>query len=312
MALHFGLGMGWAPLYALIRRRWRTPPVPTALGSGAVMTVLVDEGLTPLLGFSAPNRNYPTASTPRKTQETRSPLMTEPANLELNKATATAALTAAARHLHLAVLTAFADTGRAPTRAELVRIAGDNGIDPSSALDELAERDVVAFDTAGEIRAAYPFSPTPTAIRVSWEGGVAVYAMCAVDALGMSAMLERPVTITAAEPGTDAVVTVHVDGDTARWTPESAVVFAGATDQCCPSVDGTCSHINFFTSADAARGWAADHPQVTGVLLDQADALACGVAEFGPLMQPATASSRRGVVSMNDSGVDAAQHEVEA
>lgn len=59
MAFHFGLGMGWAPLYALIRRRWRSRPVPTALGSGAAMTILVDEGLTPLLGFSAPNRDYP-------------------------------------------------------------------------------------------------------------------------------------------------------------------------------------------------------------------------------------------------------------
>lgn len=238
--------------------------------------------------------------------------MTELANLGMNKAAATAALTAAARPLHLAVLTAFADTGRAPTRAELVRIADANGIDPGSALTELAKRDVVAFDAAGEIRAAYPFSPTPTAIRVSWDGGVTMYAMCAVDALGMSAMLERPVTITAAEPGTDAVVTVHVNGAAAQWTPVSAVVFVGAIDQRCPSVDGTCGHINFFTSADAARSWAADHPQVTGVLLNQTDALACGVAEFGPLMQPATASSRHGGVSLKGSGVDAAQHEVEA
>lgn len=59
MAFHIGLGMGWSPLYALIRRRWRTRPVPTALGSVAAMTILVDEGLTPLLGFSASNRDYP-------------------------------------------------------------------------------------------------------------------------------------------------------------------------------------------------------------------------------------------------------------
>ena len=64
---------------------------------------------------------------------------------------------------------------------------------------ELAGRDVIAFDADGEIRAAYPFSPTPTPIQVSWEGGPAAYAMCAIDALGISAMLGRPVTITAAE-----------------------------------------------------------------------------------------------------------------
>lgn len=211
--------------------------------------------------------------------------MTKPANLTLNKATATAALTTAARNLHLAVLTAFADTGRAPTRAELLRVAGDGAITADDALNELAERDVVAFDADGEIRAAYPFSPGPTDIQVRWDGGPDIYALCAVDALGMSAMLDRPATIIAAEPRTQAAVTVHVDGDTARWTPESAVVFAGATDDCCPSIDGTCDHINFFTSVDAAHAWAADHPEVVGVVLNQTDALTCAVAEFGPLMR---------------------------
>lgn len=217
---------------------------------------------------------------------------TEPAAVELNKATATAALSEAARHLHRAVLTAFAETGSAPTRADLVRIADRDGIAAADALTELAERDVVAFDDAGELRAAYPFSPNPTAIRVSWDGGPAVYAMCAVDALGISAMLDRAVTILATEPGSDATITVHVDRDQARWIPESAVVFAGAiNERCCPSVDNTCGHINFFTSAEAARTWAADHPDVTGAVLNQTEALACGIAEFGALLQPGDAAA---------------------
>lgn len=210
---------------------------------------------------------------------------TGPMAVELNKAVATAALSEAARHLHLAVLTAFVETGRAPTRAGLVHIGDRDGIAVSDALTELAERDVVAFDDAGEIRAAYPFSPIPTAIRVSWDDDRAVYAMCAVDALGISAMLDQPVTILATEPGSNATVTVHVDRDQARWIPESAVVFAGAlNERCCPSVDSTCGQINFFSSVEAARTWAAGHPDVTGVVLNQADALAFGVAEFGALL----------------------------
>ncbi|GAA5101684.1 alkylmercury lyase family protein [Haloechinothrix salitolerans] len=214
--------------------------------------------------------------------------MTESPNLELNKATAAAALTEAARHLHLTVLTTFAETGRAPTRANLIRAADDNGIVADDALNELAARDVVVFNDEGEIRAAYPFSPIPTAIRVSWDGGPTVYSMCAVDALGISAMLDRPVTIMATEPDTEATVTVRVDGDKAHWIPESAVVFAGATDdECCLSVDSTCGHINFFTTAEAAHTWAADHPEVSGVVLNQTNALACGVAEFASLMHTA-------------------------
>lgn len=210
--------------------------------------------------------------------------MSDQINLDLNKAGAAAALTPAARRLHRAVLRGFADTGRAPSRASLTRLARAHGIDPDRALSELVARDVVAFDDTGEIRAAYPFSPTPTAIRVSWAGGPAVYAMCAIDALGVSAMLDRPVTVIAAEPETGAAVTVDVNGDQARWWPESAVVFVGATDDsCCPSVDRTCGQINFFATADAARLWAARHPEVAGAVLDQRQALAEAVREFGTL-----------------------------
>ena len=59
------------------------------------------------------------------------------------------------------MLAAFAQTGRAPMRGDLERIARAGGADPAAALAELAERDVIVFDQAGEIRAAYPFSPSP-------------------------------------------------------------------------------------------------------------------------------------------------------
>ena len=120
-------------------------------------------------------------------------------------------LTPPARHIHLAVLGNFAETGRALTRAELERIARGQGAGPGVVLAELAGRDVLAFHGSGEIRAAYPFSPSPTPVQVTWEGGPRVYAMCAINALGMSAMLDRPVTITAREPGSGRLVTVEAD-----------------------------------------------------------------------------------------------------
>ncbi len=56
---HYGLGMGWGPTYAFLRRRTNLDPVSAGLLSGALMSLIVDEGMTPLLGFSAPNRDYP-------------------------------------------------------------------------------------------------------------------------------------------------------------------------------------------------------------------------------------------------------------
>lgn len=157
---------------------------------------------------------------------------------------------------------------------------------PAAVLAELAARDVMAFGARGEIRAAYPFSSAPTPTQVTRAGGPAAYAMCAIDALEISAMLGHPVTITAAEPGIGCLITVHTDRDRARWGPAGAVVFAGATgDYGCSSADRTCGYINFFTTARAARTWARANPAVTGTVLGQARAVSKGVAEFGAFMQ---------------------------
>ena len=59
---HYGLGMSWGPPYAFLRRWTDLNPVSAGLLTGAVMSLLVDETMTPLLGFSAPNRAYPLAT----------------------------------------------------------------------------------------------------------------------------------------------------------------------------------------------------------------------------------------------------------
>jgi len=212
--------------------------------------------------------------------------MTQPTGPDLNKCCAAGGLTRPARQVHLAVLAAFTVAGQPPPRDGLERIARAHGGDPGAVLAELAAADVIAFGAGGEIRAAYPFSPVPSPIQVRWAGGPLTYAMCAIDALGMSAMLGRPVIITAAEPGTGYLITVHADGGRARWEPRAAVVFAGAAGEPgCPSADRSCGYINFFTSARAARAWARHRPEVTGTVLSRQGALHCGIAEFGTLMQ---------------------------
>jgi Alkylmercury lyase len=197
-------------------------------------------------------------------------------------------LSPAARQVHQTVLGAFTRTGQPPPPAGLEHVIRSGGSDPDQVRAELTEADLLAFTPGGEIRAAYPFSPTPTPIRVTWDGGPEVYAMCAIDALGTSAMLGRPVTITACEPGTGRAITVTVGGARARWAPRTAVVFAGdAGDPACPSADRCCGYISFFTTSLAARAWARRHPEITGTVLRRAGALRIGIDTFGALLRPA-------------------------
>jgi uncharacterized membrane protein YagU involved in acid resistance len=59
MALHYGLAIQWAPLYPLLRRRAEWSPLAAALTTGAAMSVVADELMTPAFGFSAPSPDYP-------------------------------------------------------------------------------------------------------------------------------------------------------------------------------------------------------------------------------------------------------------
>lgn len=57
--IHYGIGMAWGPVYGLLRRHAGLRPVGASLATGAAMSLILDEGVVPALGLSAPNRAYP-------------------------------------------------------------------------------------------------------------------------------------------------------------------------------------------------------------------------------------------------------------
>jgi len=189
------------------------------------------------------------------------------------------------RAVHQAVLRSFAHTGVAPGLPSLASHAAP--FELSRVLDELADGDFLCLDQDGQITAVYPFSAVPTRHRVRISGGPAVFAMCAIDALGVSAMTGVPVVIESADPFTGEPVTVHVDGSAGTWDPATAVVYVGRTGDGCagPSASVCCGYMNFFATGAAAAAWAASHPQITGGILGQARALQTGMGIFGQLLR---------------------------
>lgn len=59
LLFHYGLAIQWAPVYAVLRRRTALGPTSAGLATGAAMSLIADELMTPALGLSAPNRAYP-------------------------------------------------------------------------------------------------------------------------------------------------------------------------------------------------------------------------------------------------------------
>jgi Alkylmercury lyase len=189
------------------------------------------------------------------------------------------------RAAHQAILRAFATTAGPPSADDLDQLAATPEIPIRQVLNNLHELDVIRLDDFGRISSVYPFSATPTPHRVQIVDGAQVYAMCAIDALGISAMLAgRATVITSIDPHTVEPITVTVDGEHVVADPDSTVVFIGAQSAQGPSADTCCNYLNFFTDRQSAQTWATANPHVEGTLLDLAAATQCGAAIFAPLL----------------------------
>jgi NAD-dependent dihydropyrimidine dehydrogenase PreA subunit len=196
-----------------------------------------------------------------------------------------AALPGPLRGLHRAVLRRFLAMGAPPTARWVRQGVLEAGLD-ASALDELSAADAVHV-VNGVVAVAYPFSGTPTPHRVELDGLPAVYAMCAIDALGLPAMTGRDGRIISADPadGTPIEVTVH-DG-TWSWNPPGTVVVAGRATDCgadCGSFEVMCPNTVFHASPGSARAWLASHGGLDAQILDQDTAVECGRLNFGTLL----------------------------
>jgi hypothetical protein len=190
----------------------------------------------------------------------------------------------AARAVHQAILRAFATTGKPPTDAALEQVAVAAGATVGPTLVRLHDADVIRLDRAGAIAVAYPFSAVPTRPRVRLASGFAVWAMCAIDALGIPPMLDTDATITSVDPVTDQPVTVTVHDHHYAWDPAAAVVFYSAAAGTGPSAESCCNALNAFTSSATAEAWMQAHPSVRGELLDVTTAELVGRHIFGALL----------------------------
>ncbi|MEU4195690.1 alkylmercury lyase family protein [Kribbella sp. NPDC026611] len=188
---------------------------------------------------------------------------------------------------HQTILRTFATTGAPPTPEQLSTSTSGlpGGRRVGEVLGGLHGMDAIRLRGGGEIVVAYPFSALPTRHRVRIAGQVDVYAMCAIDALGIAPMLGRPTSIRSSDPTSGEAISMAMNGDETTWTPPTTVAFIGA-DAPGPSADTCCNYLNFFATPDAAKAWTAAHPEVPGQILTQSEALDLAARLFGHLLDP--------------------------
>jgi hypothetical protein len=203
----------------------------------------------------------------------------------IGSASRQAELPAPLRDLHRAVLRRFLTGGAAPALHWVLRAAADLGLDDGAA-DALEAADLIRV-ADGMVSVAYPFSGAPTRQQVELDGFPAVYAMCAIDALGIPAMAGRDGRIAATDPRDGAPVVVSVRAGRWRWTPAGAVVVFARTRDCgtdCASWEVACPHVTFHASRDSAQAYLAARGDIDGEIMDQQAAVERGRRNFGPLL----------------------------
>jgi hypothetical protein len=198
------------------------------------------------------------------------------------KAAAQAGLPPTLVTLHRQLLRIFLASGRPPRAAELCQLASGLGLAPGEAMQRLANADLVHTDpVTGAATTAYPFSgvSTPHVVRV--DGAPMLYAMCAIDALGIPLMVGRDAVISSLSPATGDTITVERRAGTWLWEPATAVIVTAGTGAAGPSLSCTCPFITFHATAGHAAAYLQQAALAGGRILAQSEAVDAAQAEFG-------------------------------
>jgi hypothetical protein len=156
--------------------------------------------------------------------------------------------------------------GKSPTMEELRLSLKRSDEEITKSLDELEKKGDIILRKKGtqEIVSIYPFSLKPTQHRIILEDGTELFAMCAVDALGVPMMLNRNVKIVSRCEECWQEMTFEIkNGKIARMSHSNATICSPKT-QVYPAAETTCPQVNFFCSRKHASEWLEKNPKLTG------------------------------------------------
>ena len=150
-------------------------------------------------------------------------------------------------------------------------------------LNKLDEIDVIHLsDDKKVINAAYPFSNSKTSQIVTLRGEAynKIYAMCAIDALGICFMFDCDVTIDSKCYYSGERIKIEIkDNEIILLKPKNIVVWCDMEYSCCAATS-LCKNINFFSSKFHFSKWQKEKPVRKGYLLPLQEAFYLGKLFF--------------------------------
>jgi glutaredoxin len=198
-------------------------------------------------------------------------------------------LTERHRRVYRALIEAVLTTGDIPAAPELAALLATSAEEIRESLRALAAADYLALNAGHQVTCLYPFSATPTTHAVLVEGERR-FAMCAIDALGIPAMLGRELDLEGRYAVCDAAIALRVrPGAIDSAAPPTAMVVA-RRDEDEPAFAACCPFTVFVCGAKHAERFARSVAGAHALSLEEALTHAEGI--FGDLLADAIPARR--------------------
>jgi hypothetical protein len=179
------------------------------------------------------------------------------------------------------LLNSYVKQGRTLTRGEVADLVND----PKQTLTNIANHKLIVLDAEGNPSGAYPFTSEEREHKVQ-VNGVKVHCMCALDALAVSPMFDRPTVIDSqcrvtGEP-------IHLEQNGTHFSGGTLETWFGinwgaaASDTVC--AESLCMEMMFLANESVAHEWRAESPD-TSEVFDLPSAVAFAAGFFVPLAE---------------------------
>ncbi len=173
------------------------------------------------------------------------------------------------------IFKAILKSGRAPTAGELEQALNKPAGSIIGVLDALQEKDLLLRrEETQEIISIYPFSLTPTGHRVILEDGKQLFAMCAVDAVGVASMFDKDLRVVSECGWCKQEIGIEIKNGEIIEKSHPHILIWNIEAQQGPAAETCCPMINFFCSSEHFAQWENANPDLSKVgqrdLLEQA------------------------------------------
>jgi alkylmercury lyase len=155
--------------------------------------------------------------------------------------------------------------GRAPTIREM-----RFGLEKSDGnilriLNELEKKDILLRKGGTqEIVSIYPFSLKPTEHQILLENGKRLFAMCAVDVLGMPIMFNKSIKVISQCEKCKETITIEIKNEEIVWVSHPDIMIWSPWHQIAPAAETSCPSVDFFCCKKHLEEWTKENPDLNG------------------------------------------------